>query len=218
MRGGCPWVVCIGGDYMGDYSGTAGRTYAAGTGPNQNQQPSQNTGGVKCPDKICDDYEKMNPWACPEDCGGTRQPGTYNQQQPGTYQPPQNTIDQPQQPNQNQNNFCSGQAPSCDSNNAYCQNGNWICPPSPQEQQTQQPQQQQENQQPQVEQQPSQEPQESPQQPEEPASPESGGTSEEETPSEPITGSVISGRVITSVYGNENARDGDAFLDYWFMR
>ncbi len=215
-RGGCPWVICIGGETE--------RTYAPGTGPNQPQQiknrveqPSQDTGGVKCPDGICDDYEKMNPWACPEDCGGTRQPGDYQQQQPGNYQPPsqqpQNRIDQPQQPNQQgQENFCSGQAPSCAPNGApYCENGNWICPSAPQqEQQPMQPQQPQQNQQqPVVEQQPSQQPSEPPQvqQPSEPL-----------TTNPPVTGGVITGRVVTSSYGDENMRSGDAFLDYWFKR
>ena len=190
MRGGCPWVICIGGETQ--------RTYAPGTGPNQYQQTQnrveQNTGGIKCPDGTCDDYEKMNPWACPEDCGGTRQPGNY--------QPPQqskNIINQPQQTNQNEGNFCPGQAPSCAPNGApMCQNGNWICPSAPQqEQQPIQPQQ------------PTQESQQPAQQPAEPA-PEQ----QPQTEPAPVTGGAITGRVIASVYGNENSRSGDDFLDY----
>lgn len=233
-RGGCPWVVCVGGNYKGDYSNEIGRVYAPGTGPNQNQQPSngmnqqpsQNTGGVKCPDNVCDDYEKMNPWACPEDCGGTRQPGNNPQQQPGNYQPPQqqpsNNINQPQQPNQNQENFCSGQAPDCAPNGApYCQNGNWVCPQAQQQQQPMQPQQpQQPQEQPQQpsqqeptpnQQPPAQEPQQEQQQPQQPT----GGSGVETTP---VTSSVITGAAIASVYGNENSRDGDSFLNYWFKR
>lgn len=205
-RGGCPWVICMGGDYRGDYSTGVGRTYAPGTVPNQYQQPSnridqpqqpsQNTGGIKCPDGTCDDYEKMNPWACPEDCGGSRQ------------QPTENIIVQPQQPNQQ--NFCPGQAPSCAPNGApYCQNGNWVCPPAPQQEAPQQPQVPQEPQQPQ---QIIQEPP-APQQPIEGSS----AVSTESTPP-PATGSAITGRIITSVYGDENTRDGDKFLDYWFER
>jgi len=222
-RGGCPWVICVGGDYRGDYTSGAGRTYAPGTGPNQQQpstgmtqQPTQNTGGIKCPDGTCDDYEKMNPWACPEDCGGSRQ-------QP--QQPPQNIIDQPQQPDQQNQQFCSGQAPSCAPAGAsYCQDGNWICPPAPQQEVPQQEQQ--------IIQEPSN-PQEPSQQPTEGStensaestssgssppveSSSSSGTSETTPP--PATGLAITGRIITSVYGDENTRDGDKFLDYWFGR
>ncbi|MBS3091509.1 hypothetical protein J4217_03630 [Candidatus Pacearchaeota archaeon] len=182
-RGGCPWVICIGGE-------TQKQSY---------QQPGHVAGdksGIKCPDNICDDYEKMNSYACPEDCGETRQPENYQQ--------PQNRIDQPQQPDQNQENFCSGQAPSCAPNGApYCQNGNWVCPSAPQQEQVPQ--------QPPQEQQPTQ-PIEQPQTPAPIQTPEI-------TPSPaPVTGGVITGRVITSEYGNENSRSGDSFLDYWFNR
>lgn len=226
-RGGCPWVICVGGDFRGDFSSTVGRTYAPGTGPNQPQQTqnqqtqniidqsSQNTGGIKCPDNTCDSYEKMNPWACPEDCGGTRQPGNYPQQQPGA-QPPQNIIDQPQQPNQqNQENFCSGQAPSCAPNGApFCQNGNWICPTAPQQQPTEQ--QSPVQQQPIEQQSPVQPAPE--QQPQQPVPETSVAPPVVETSSTPLTGATITGRIIASDYGDENSRSGDSFLDYWFGR
>lgn len=226
-RGGCPWVICIGENYRGDYApGTGSNQYQQPSNKMNQQQPSQNTGGIKCPDGVCDNYEKMNPWACPEDCGGTRQPG--NQQQPGNYQQPQNRIDQPQQPNQNQQNFCSGQAPSCAPNGApYCQNGNWICPQAPtqdqiqeqplqpqQEQQPMQSQQRSTEQQP-AQQTPAQEPQQE-QQPQQQSTPASTPTTES-TPA-PLTGGVITGRIIASSYGSENTRSGDGFLDYWFNR
>jgi hypothetical protein len=182
-RGGCPWVICMGGETE--------RTYAPGTGPSQQTQNRiEQSSGIKCPDGVCDDYEKMNPWACPEDCGGQR-----------TQPPqPQNRIDQPTQPSQQQ--FCSGQAPSCAPNGApYCQNGNWVCP---------QPQQEQQPIQPQPPQQPVQNP---PAQPEPQPTPT---TTPEPTPA-PVTGGVT-GRIITSVYGDEATRNGDAFLDYWFNR
>ncbi|MBS3065794.1 hypothetical protein J4229_01985 [Candidatus Pacearchaeota archaeon] len=37
-------------------------------------------GGQKCPDSICDEFEKANPYACPEDCGGTRELIKYRQE------------------------------------------------------------------------------------------------------------------------------------------
>ena len=198
-RGGCSWIICIG---QGNQQ--------------QNQQPGQyvsgDKSGIKCPDNICDDYEKMNPDACPEDCGGTRQPGNYPQQQPGDYQPPQNRIDQQQPDQQNQQQFCSGQAPSCAPAGApYCQNGNWVCPSAPQQEPVPQ--------QPPQEQQPTTQPIEQPQTPASP-SPETAPTepSSASEPPAPITGGVINGRVITSKYGDENSRSGDSFLDYWFWR
>src|SRR3989344_4165212 len=226
-RGGCPWGICVGGDFRGDFSSTVGRTYAPGTGPNQPQQTqnqqtqniidqsSQNTGGIKCPDNTCDSYEKMNPWACPEDCGGTRQPGNYPQQQPGAH-PPKNIIAQPQQPNQqNQENFCSGQAPSCAPNGApFCQNGNWICPTAPQQQPTEQ--QSPVQQQPIEQQSPVQPAPE--QQPQQPVPETSVAPPVVETSSTPLTGATITGRIIASDYGDENSRSGDSFLDYWFGR
>lgn len=206
-KGGCPWVICI-------------------ADPNQqNQQPGQyvagDNSGIKCPDGVCDSYERMNPDACPEDCGGIRQPGNSPQQQPGTYNQQQPGNQQPQnnqQQNQQQNQVCSGQAPDCAPNGApYCQNGNWVCPSGPPQNQQQPVEQQQPtNQQPptQETQQPQQE-----QQPQQPINTESsGGSGGGETPSAPITGGVITGRVISSEYGNENSRSGDRFLDYWFNR
>ena len=199
-RGGCPWVVCIGGTMQG-----VNRQQQ--TGQQQNQQVV--SGGQKCPDNVCDEYERMNPYACPEDCGGTRapgnyqqtQPGSYNQQQPGDYQQPGNRIDQPQQPNQNQQQFCSGQAPSCAPNGApFCQNGNWVCP---------QPQQQQE----QIVQQPQQPVQE--QQPQQPIEqPQVQQPIQEQQPTEPapVTGGVI------GVDGEKSADNQKEFWDYWFVR
>ncbi|MEK6917860.1 MAG: DUF5667 domain-containing protein [Nanoarchaeota archaeon] len=188
-RGGCPWVICVGGDYRGEINGqTIQREVRQGAS-------GEGSIGIKCPDNICDSYERMNPWACPEDCGGTRQPGNY--QPPQNSQQPENRIDQPQQPNQNQENFCSGQAPSCAPNGApFCQNGNWVCPSAP----PQEPNQQQEQQPIQSIQEPEQAPAPSPTP--EPAS--------EPSPA-PVTGGVITDRVIASEYGDE-AR----FLDYWF--
>lgn len=199
-RGGCPWVICI------SVQGTQ----------QQNQQPGQYTAGdksgIKCPDNICDDYEKMNPNACPEDCGGTRQPGTQQQNQPGDYQQPQQQTEN----NQQQNQVCSGQAPSCAPAGApspYCQNGNWICPPASQQGQApQQPQEQNVINQPQQQTQEPTQPIEQPQT----TSPNSETTPAE--PSAPVTGGIITGRVITSEYGDENSRSGDRFLDYWFNR
>ena len=196
-RGGCPWVICIGQGNQQQQNQQSGR-YIAG-----------DKSGIKCPDGVCDDYEKMNPYACPEDCGGTRQPGNYPQQ-PENYQQPQNRIDQPQQPNQNQENFCSGQAPSCAPNGApYCQNGNWVCPSAPQQEQVPQqpPQEQQPPQTPTTTQTPEQTPATSP----------TPTPSPESSPAL-VTGGVITGRVIASEYGDENSRSGDSFLDYWFNR
>ncbi len=197
-KGGCPWVICIADSNQRNQQNQQSGQYVAG-----------DKSGIKCPDSICDDYEKMNPSACPEDCGGTRQPGNSPQQQPGTYQPPQNTINQPQQniinqpnqQNQQQPQGCSGQAPSCAPAGAsYCQDGNWVCPPGPQQQPTQPIEQQ-----PQQTQTPIQTPELTP------------TPTPEPTPA-PVTGGVITGRVIVSEYGNENSRSGDAFLDYWFNR
>jgi len=215
-RGGCPWVICIGGETK--------RVYAPGTGPNQQQQNQQfgqyiagDKSGIKCPDSICDDYEKMNPYACPEDCGGTRQPGNYPQQQPGTYdqQQSENRIDQPpQEQQQNQQQFCSGQAPSCAPNGApYCQNGNWVCPSAPPQEPNQQQPTQPIQEQPQQTPTPTQTPEPTPE-----PSPEQTPTPTPESSPAPVTGGVITGRVIVSTYGDENSRDGDAFLDYWFNR
>ncbi len=195
-RNGCPWVVCIG----------------QGSQNSVNQQPGQyeagDKSGIKCPDSVCDDYEKMNSFACPEDCGGARQVRQEPMQ-------PANRIDQPQQPNQNQENFCSGQAPSCAPNGApFCQNGNWVCPSAPpQEQQPIQPQQPT----PAPTPTPTPEPTPAPT----PSSEPTITTTPAPTPTAepaPTTGSVITGRIIVSNYGDENSRDGDEFFDYWFNR
>ena len=64
------------------------------TGQSPNQPPS----GGKCGDGICDDFEKSNPNACPQDCGGSApsgSPGQYQSQSPQGQVPSQNT-----QPNQ----------------------------------------------------------------------------------------------------------------------
>jgi len=80
-RGGCPWVVCVSGNYQ--KWGEARKREVVNE-------------GQKCPDGICDDYERMNPYACPEDCGGQR----YREEK--NYQQPLNRIDIPQQTNQQQ--------------------------------------------------------------------------------------------------------------------
>ena len=100
-RGGCPWVICVGGEYRGeDYNGNniqrevRQETIAGGTG--------EGSGGIKCPDGVCDSYERINSFACPEDCGGARreerQEPREDYQQP---MQPENRIDEPQQPPQN---------------------------------------------------------------------------------------------------------------------
>ena len=170
-RGGCSWVICVGGETQGAY-----QTEREG------QQPRQTQSGIKCPDRICDDYERMNPYACPEDCGGSREPREQELEQP------ENRIDEPREPMESPEQFFQP---------GECPGG--ICE-----------QQQEQNQ----------------QQPTEPPSSESsgetGGESSSDTDGEsaltPPTGSAITGRIISSDYGNENTRDGDKFLDYWFMR
>lgn len=193
-RGGCPWVVCVGGERIEQIGRAeqAGRTEQVGK---EGFQPSQ--GGQKCPDNVCDDYEKMNPYACPEDCGGQRvvqEP----QQQPSQ---PQNRIDQPQA-------GCQGIPPNCGENNpaAFCENGNWKCPPNYQEQ----PKEVQEPEQPQIQQPEAQEPsQEIVQQPQKQV---------QQTEPAQVTGGAITGKIIASIYGDDNSRSGDSFLDYWFGR
>ena len=64
------------------------------SGPSPNQSPSSG----KCGDGICDAFEKANPNACPQDCGGSAlsgSPGQY-QSQPPQGQAPNKNI----QPNQ----------------------------------------------------------------------------------------------------------------------
>ncbi len=74
MRNGCPWVICVNQGYNQQMPTTSG-----GAGGNT---------GMKCPDGICDDYERMNPYACPIDCGYTPA-----QQQPQQQQmPPQGQM------------------------------------------------------------------------------------------------------------------------------
>ncbi len=186
-RGNCPWVICIGNEYQ-----------------TNTQQPQKS--GVKCPDSICDDYEKMNPYACPEDCGGSRE--AYKQvenridipqQQPIEQIPQQNRIDQPIQP---QEPYLQRE-PQQQTQKPYqppqeCPGG--VCQPS--QEQIQQEQQQT----------PSQPAPESA--PSEPAS----APSSEPAPETAVTGSAITGKIIVSSYGDENTRDGDLFLDYWFKR
>lgn len=60
-------------------------------------------GGQKCPDGICDEFEKSRSYACPEDCGGVREERESEEfQQPpegefreGEFQPPQEGFQQP---------------------------------------------------------------------------------------------------------------------------
>lgn len=211
-RGGCPWVICAS-NYPTSAGGGGGGQARYVYQPNQQQnieqpnvqQPNQ---GTKCPDNICDEYEQMNPYACPDDCGGARnQP-----QQPS--QPPQNIIDNPQEPNQQPSQFCSGEAPSCAPNGApFCDNGNWVCPQPQQQPIEQQPIQQPIEQQP-IAEQPVQQPIE--QQPiaeqpvpvQEPAPATSGGGGgESSTTTAPVTGGAIS-------QNSEN--DLNRFLAYWW--
>jgi len=228
-KGGCPWVICVSNSQGSAATGGGGQGVyiqggqSSGQVPSQQQNVQQSNQGTKCPDNICDDYEKMNPYACPEDCGGQRQPGDAQQQQPGNYQPPQNIIenpqpnqqpvqniiDNPQQPGQQPGQqFCEGQAPSCAPNGApFCENGNWVCP------QPQQPQQ------PLIEPQPVQPPLEpQPIEPQPPAEPvpvqeepapatSGGGGGESSTTTAPVTGGVISG---------DNADNLNKFLVYWW--
>lgn len=42
-------------------------------------------GGQKCPDNMCDEFEQSHSYACPEDCGGTRE----------QFRPPQEEFQQP---------------------------------------------------------------------------------------------------------------------------
>lgn len=72
-------------------------------------QPPQ--GGQKCPDGVCDDFERNNPGACQQDCGGESQP--YPQQPSGE------PYQQPSQP-----------GPGCDCRNVICSAGNYpTCKP-----------------------------------------------------------------------------------------
>lgn len=202
MRGGCPWVMCISTSVSGGEGGSSTNYVRIDT---NNQQTSGGSGGQKCPDGTCDDYERMNPYACPEDCGGTRQPGNNPQQQPGDYQPPQNEIDQPQQ-----NQVCSSQTPSCPDATPYCQNGNWVCPSAP-------PQEQQQPTQP-IEQQPPLPPNQiqtpAPEVTPAPSptpTPEATPTPEPEPSPAPVTGGVI------SVDSSQQPADSlNNFLTYWW--
>ena len=170
-RGGCPWVICVGGETQGAY-----QTERAG------QQPRQTQSGIKCPDRICDDYERMNPYACPEDCGGSMEQREQREQE---FEQPENRIDEPREPMKSPEQF---------SQPGECPGG--ICG------------QQQEQEQQQSAEPPSYGSGET----------TTGGESSGESEPTPPTGSAITGRIISSDYGNENTRDGDKFLDYWFMR
>jgi len=209
-RGGCPWVICVSNYQSSTASGSGGGQgvvyvqggQSSGQVPSQQQnvqQPSQS--GTKCPDNICDEYEKMNPYACPEDCGGVRnqpqQPQNIIENPQPNQQPVQNIINNPQEPNQQPGQqFCAGEAPSCAPNGApFCDNGNWVCP---------QPQQQPAEQQP-VQQQPV-EPQPPAEQPipvQEPTPATSGGGGGETAP--------VTGGAISSSGDNLNK-----FLVYWW--
>ncbi len=172
-RGGCPWVICIGGDQ--EREGI------------QNER-KESSSGQKCPDRICDEYERMNPYACPEDCGGQRIEGRREE----------NRVDQPQQPEQ-QGQFCSGQAPNCASDGApFCQNGNWICPQPQAPQQEQQPLQPQASLEsvPQKEQSQVQQPEQQVQEP------------SQETVQQPETAPVTGGVI--------DVDNSITFWDYWF--
>ena len=46
-------------------------------------------GGQKCPDGTCDEFEQSHSYACPEDCGGTREVFEERREE---FQPPQERI------------------------------------------------------------------------------------------------------------------------------
>lgn len=58
------------GIYSGSPSSQQGGQPAQGPGQGQTNLPTQPTSG-KCGDGVCDDFEKQNPNACPQDCGGS---------------------------------------------------------------------------------------------------------------------------------------------------
>jgi len=103
-RGGCPWVICIGGESQKQMQPQQTQQAQQQFNPYGSYNPyvKEDRFGQKCPDGVCDEFEKANPYACPVDCGGAgMQPPPveryeppreeYNQQQPpqGEYQPPE---------------------------------------------------------------------------------------------------------------------------------
>ncbi|MDO8529022.1 MAG: hypothetical protein Q7S06_04000 [Nanoarchaeota archaeon] len=50
--------------------------------------------GQKCPDNICDEFEKTHSYACPEDCGGVRE-SREEQEEREEFRPPQEEFQQP---------------------------------------------------------------------------------------------------------------------------
>jgi len=49
-------------------------------------------GGQKCPDNVCDEFERTHSYACPEDCGGVREPREDEREE---FRPPQEEFQQP---------------------------------------------------------------------------------------------------------------------------
>lgn len=196
-RGGCQWVICIG-----------------GYGVKRERESFQQTGERKCPDNICDEYERMNPYACPEDCGGVRE--SYREREF------ENRREEFQQPMQEQFRGCQGIPPSCGENNpnAFCENGNWICPQNRQEQIIQQPVPDQQPRQP--EQQPTpqiEQPQQQFQQPvqEQPIQDPSQPVEQQPQPvqEQQVAPNEFTGRVVEVDKENKIQKD---FWDYWFVR
>lgn len=67
------------GIYSGSPSEPAPMVAGPTQGPSQLPPPSQPPSGDKCGDGICDDFEKANPNACPQDCGGSMPSGSPSQ-------------------------------------------------------------------------------------------------------------------------------------------
>ena len=130
-RGGCPWVVCIS-NQISQQTRQVQQVQQQDFNPYGSYNPyvKEDRFGQKCPDGVCDNAEKADPYLCPTDCGGAPRQ---------TQQPQQNIQQPPQQPE-----GCEGLAPDCGPNSPpSCQNGNWVCPstqtPLPGEQPPQEP-------------------------------------------------------------------------------
>ncbi|MEK7062593.1 MAG: hypothetical protein AAB946_01005, partial [Patescibacteria group bacterium] len=76
-----------------------GQTNSPAAASPSGQSPNPPSGG-KCGDGICDDFEKTNPSACTQDCGGSTPSG--NQEQPSGQPVQEQAPNQNVQPNQGQ--------------------------------------------------------------------------------------------------------------------
>ena len=76
-----------------------GQTNSPAAASPSGQSPNPPSGG-KCGDGICDDFEKTNPSACTQDCGGSTPSG--NQEQPSGQPVQEQVPNQNVQPNQGQ--------------------------------------------------------------------------------------------------------------------